>query len=82
MKRIRIILALALMVSAAACTVNYDEGPVNDKINDLTSQIAELEQLVAAKNAERIKKKAEMFAIVLLKIILLKIIWFILAMVL
>lgn len=52
MKRIRIILALALMVSAAACTVNYDEGPVNDKINDLTSQIAELEQLVAAKNAE------------------------------
>ena len=53
MKRFRIFITLALVVSAVACTtVKYDEDPINDRIEDLNAQIAELEQMIAAMNAD------------------------------
>ena len=53
MKRFRIIITLALVVSAVACTtIKYDEDPINNRIEGLNTQIAKLEQMITAMNSD------------------------------
>lgn len=52
MNKVNIISAIVLAATLAACSVEYDEGPVRDRIEDMHAQIDALEQLTAASNAD------------------------------
>jgi hypothetical protein len=52
MKKVNIISAIVLAATLTACSVEYDEGPARDRIEDMHAQIDALEKLTAASNAD------------------------------
>lgn len=52
MKRFYMIPAIVMAAALTACSVEYDEGPLRDRIDDLNAQIDALEQLATASNAD------------------------------